>query len=255
MLRAILFDVDGTLAETEEFHRRAFNSAFAQAGMNVFWSVPEYRELLKVTGGKERLRAYFSDRGLTVSDHDLQRLHRSKNEHYAQNLRDGSAGLRPGVLRLMGQAQEAGLLLGIATTTSMVNVDALLRHQIGAHWRQVFSCVVAGDQVAKKKPAPDVYQRCLALLRIAPTQAVALEDSPAGVAAARSAGIAVLAMPSVYTEAEDFSAAQLLVPGLADPTQPWKRSEPGFANRWVELADLQRMVAPPEIVPRTEMAQ
>jgi len=255
MLKAIFFDVDGTLAETEEFHRRAFNSAFAQAQMNVHWSVPEYRELLKVTGGKERLRAYFLARGLTVSERDLQALHRSKNELYAQNLRSGSCGLRPGVLRLMTEARDSGVLLGIATTTSLVNVDALLREALGARWKQEFACVVAGDQVAKKKPAPDVYQCCLANLRIAPAQAVALEDSPAGVAAARDAGVAVLATPSVYTMGEDFSRAHRLVPSLGDPTMPWEQPQPGFAQRWVALSDLQRLLAAGEIVPGTEMAQ
>jgi len=255
MLKAIFFDVDGTLAETEEFHRRAFNSAFAQAGIDAHWSVDEYRELLKVTGGKERLRAYFCARDRTISDHDLQGLHRSKNEHYARNLRGGSAQLRPGVLRLMQQASQGGLMLGIATTTSLVNVDELLRHAIGPDWRQAFSCLVAGDQVAKKKPAPDVYRRCLELLRIAPEQAVALEDSPAGVASARDAGIKVLVTPSVYTEGQDFSRADALVPSLGDPGAPWEREQPGFVRRWVELQDLARLVEPREIVPGTEMAQ
>jgi len=255
MLKAILFDVDGTLAETEEFHRCAFNSAFGQHGIEANWSVAEYRELLKVTGGKERLDAYFRARGLVLSDPDLQLLHRSKNELYAQNLACGLAGLRPGVLRLMQDAREAGCMLAIATTTSLVNLDALLRHQIGADWKDAFSAVVAGDQVAKKKPAPDVYERCLALLHIAPHEALAVEDSPAGIAAAHQAGILVLATPSVYTTGEDFSQADALVPNLGDPLSPWQDTVAGFSRRWVELADLQRMVARGEIAPRTEMAQ
>jgi len=152
MLKAILFDVDGTLAETEEFHRRAFNSAFAHAQLDVCWSVAEYRQLLKVTGGKERLRAYFDARGLAVSDRDLQGLHRSKNEHYARNLETGAASLRPGVLRLMQQVRDAGLMLGIATTTSLVNVDALLRYQLGRDWRQLFSCLSPATQDGKSWP-------------------------------------------------------------------------------------------------------
>lgn len=255
MLRAILFDVDGTLAETEEFHRLAFNAAFTRHGFDASWSVAQYRELLKVTGGKERLDAYFRSRGLAVSDPDLQLLHRTKNEVYAQNLACGQAALRPGVLRLMQDALKARCMLAITTTTSLVNVDALLRQQIGPDWRQAFSAVVAGDQVAKKKPAPDVYERCLALLRIAPKQAIAVEDSPAGLASARQAGIVVLATPSVYTIGEDFSQADALVPSLGDPAAPWEDAVAGFPQRWVEFSDLQRLVAPQEIAPRTEMAQ
>lgn len=255
MLKAILFDADGTLAETEELHRRAFNSAFARHGIDANWSVAQYRELLKVTGGKERLQAYFRARGLAVSARQLQQLHQSKNELYAQNLQGGLAGLRPGVLRLMGEARDCGCMLAIATTTSLVNVDALLRHQIGANWQQGFRAVVAGDQVAKKKPAPDVYERCLALLRIAPREAIAVEDSPAGVTSARQAGIFVLATPSVYTAGKDFSQADVLVPGLGDPAEPWHDAVPGFSRRWVELPDLQRLAARREIAPRTEMAQ
>jgi len=255
MLKAILFDVDGTLAETEEFHRRAFNGAFSHHGIDASWSVAQYRELLKVTGGKERLQAYFHARGLAISQRDLELLHRTKNELYAQNMGSGLVGLRPGVLRLMREAADAGCKLAIATTTSLVNVDALLRQQIGAHWNQDFSAVVAGDQVAKKKPAPDVYVRCLELLRVAPSQAIALEDSPAGVAAARQAGILVLATPSLYTAGEDFSQADVLVPSLGDPAAPWDNAVPGFSRRWVELSDLQRLAARGEIAPGTEMAQ
>lgn len=247
MLKAIFFDVDGTLAETEEFHRRAFNAAFVQHGVDASWSVAQYRELLRVTGGKERLQAYFRSRGLALSERDLHALHRTKNELYAENLRSGAAALRPGVLRLMREAREAGLMLGLATTTSEVNIDALLRYQLGPDWKEAFSCVVAGDQVAKKKPAPDVYHRCLALLHTAPDQAIAVEDSPAGVAAAQGAGIAVVATPSVYTAAEDFCAADCLVPSLGDPAQPWEHAVAGFSHRWVQLLDLQRLVAPQEI--------
>lgn len=255
MLKAILFDVDGTLAETEEFHRCAFNAAFARHNIEASWSVAEYRELLRVTGGKERLNAYFRARGLAVSGRDLELLHRTKNEVYAQNLAAGQAGLRPGVLRLMQDAQQAGCMLAITTTTSLVNVDALLRQQIGPDWRQAFSAVVAGDQVAKKKPAPDVYQHCLGLLRIAPQQAIAVEDSPAGVASACQAGILVLATPSVYTMGEDFSQADALVPSLGDPAAPWEDAIAGFSRRWVEMSDLQRLAARQEIAPATEMAQ
>jgi len=173
MQKAILFNVDGTLAQTEEFHRRAWNSAFVRHGIDANGSVAEYRELLQVTGGKERLEAYFRARGLAMSERDRQPVHRSNNDLDAQSLESGLAGFRPGGLRRMREAREAGCRLSIATTTSLVNVDALLRLPIGADGKQVFFAVIAGDQAAKKKPALDVYERCLALLHIAPGQALA----------------------------------------------------------------------------------
>jgi len=241
MLKAVLFDVDGTLAETEEYHRCAFNAAFAQLGVQAHWSAQQYRELLKVTGGKERLRAYFTQRGDLPDDAQIAQLHAAKNALYAQGIAAGAARLRPGVQRLMHEAQRAGVRLGIATTTSEVNLDALLRPLLGAQWSRAFSCVVAGDQVAHKKPAPDVYLACLARLDIGAHEAVAIEDSAAGVRAARAAGIAVVATPSQYTDTDDFSQADCLLPHLGEPDLPWEHLPPGFAQRRLQLADLQRL--------------
>ena len=143
----------------------------------------------------------------------------------------------------------------IATAASAVHVAALLRHRISADGKQVFSAVVAGDQVAKKKTAPDVYERCVALLPIALGRANAMEDSPPGVAAARQAGILVLATPSVYTTGENFTGSDVLVRDLGDPAARRERAVAGFCRRWVELADLQRLAAGREIAPETEVAQ
>jgi HAD superfamily hydrolase (TIGR01509 family) len=245
MLKAILFDVDGTLAETEEFHRCAFNSAFARQALEVTWSQDEYRQLLRVTGGKERMERYFRDRGMVISSERIHALHASKNALYASNLAQGSAGLRPGVVRLIAEARGAGLQLGIATTTSAVNLAALLQPLLrlrGLEWSELFDCVVAGDQVARKKPAPDVYQACLQQLGIRADEAVAIEDSPAGVQAARAAGIAVLVTPSRYTLGEDFSGADCVVPDLGEPERPWLCAAPGFPHRWVDLAGLRKLL-------------
>jgi HAD superfamily hydrolase (TIGR01509 family) len=239
MLKALLFDVDGTLAETEEFHRCAFNSAFADLGLDVQWSVTEYRELLKVTGGKERLAAYFGARGQVLAEERIRTIHEAKNARYARDLEAGRARLRPGVLRLMDEAEAAGIRLGIATTTSPVNLESLLGPLLGEHWKRRFACVVAGDAVARKKPAPDVYQACLAQLGVAPTEAVAVEDSLPGLAAAHAAGIRVILTPSLYTEGEDYAAAEYLLPDLGEPASPWDRAIRGFARRWVQIADLQ----------------
>ncbi len=243
MLKAVLFDVDGTIAETEEFHRRAFNEAFCAHGLGVSWSVPKYRELLQVTGGKERLRSYFDAQGVQADPQQIASLHKYKNERYASMLQSGGVQLRPGVRRLMAEAQAGALALGIATTTSAENLDALLGPLLGPQWTRQFACVVAGDQVAHKKPAPDVYLACLRALDIDPGEAIALEDSAAGVAAAQAAGIAVLVTPGLYTAEADFSHADAVVPSLGEPQMPWDEEVAGFERRWVQVGDLQRLAA------------
>ena len=243
MLKAVLWDVDGTLAETEEFHRHAFNTVFAAHGLDHSWSVDQYRELLKVTGGKERMTAYFAEQGIALPESRIRELHLAKNAAYAQAVAARVAGLRPGVLLLIHEAQSAGLRLGVATTTSEVNLDALLRPLLGTGWKSLFGCVVAGDQVAHKKPAPDVYLECLRRLGIHAEEAIAIEDSAAGLGSARAAGVAVLVTPSQYTDRDDFSAADACVPDLGEPDRPWPGGQAGFAKPWVRVEDLQRLVA------------
>jgi len=196
-----------------------------------------------VTGGKERMVAYFASQGVVLPDTRIRELHQAKNAGYARGLAAGAAGLRPGVLRIMREARSAGLRLGIATTTSEVNLEALLRPLLGGDWAASFACVVAGDQVVHKKPAPDVYLSCLLRLGIGPDEAVAIEDSAAGVRSAHAAGIAVLATPSQYTDRDDFSLASACVPDLGEPDHRWPEAPAGFPEGHVRLADLQRLVA------------
>jgi len=154
MLKAVLFDVDGTLAETEEFHRRAFNLAFTEQALDVNWCPEEYRQLLRVSGGKERLTRYFRNIRMVMPEERVRAIHAAKNALYGRDLAAGVVRLRPGVLRLISEARAAGLQLGIATTTSVVNLGALLQPLLGAagsDWSSLFDGVVAGDQVAKKK--------------------------------------------------------------------------------------------------------
>ena len=243
MLKAVLFDVDGTIAETEELHRRAFNATFAELGLDLSWSQDEYRGLLRVTGGKERITAYFRARGVEMPAEEVAGIHGRKTEIYVDDLTAGRITLRPGVLRLWTQLREEGVPMGIATTTTEANVDSLLAPVLGPQWRGHFACIVAGDQVPKKKPAPDVYLACLDRLGIAASEAVAIEDSQGGIGAARAAGIPVVVTPSSYTDQDDFSCADCVLPSLGDPEQPWDAAQPGFPRRWVDLEDLRRIVA------------
>lgn len=243
MLKAVLFDVDGTIAETEELHRRSFNAAFADLDLGCSWSQDEYRQLLRVTGGKERLTAYFQSRSVAIPPEEVAEIHRRKTGIYVDDLLAGQLSLRPGVLRLWNHLRAEGVRMGIATTTTEANVDSLLAPVLGADWRAWFACIVAGDAVPKKKPAPDVYLACLQRLGIAASEAVAIEDSQGGLGAARAAGIAVVVTPSSYTDQDDFSRADCVLPDLGDPDRPWAGSQPGFARHWVELDDLRRIAA------------
>ena len=185
-LRAILWDVDGTLAETErEGHRVAFNEAFAELGLPWRWDVAHYGELLKVAGGRERLLHDMTARPDAPASPEARvelagRVHQRKTVAYTAMVRAGRIPLRPGVRAVLEECRSAGLRLGIATTTTRANVEALLEATLGAGW---FEVMVTGEDTARKKPDPAVYRQALAALRLAPGEALAVEDSPDGVRA------------------------------------------------------------------------
>lgn len=219
-LRALIFDVDGTLAETEELHRRAFNAAFAEAGLSWHWSRRRYRALLAVTGGKERLRHFLEAEAPPGAERletarAVAALHAAKTRHYLALLEREGGALRPGVRALVEAARAAGLRLAIATTTSPANVEALVRLGFGCASAALFEVVAAGDAVARKKPDPAVYRLALARLGLAPEACLAFEDSANGLAAARGAGLATVVTPGLYTSGEDFAGAALVVGSLA----------------------------------------
>ena len=178
-LQALLFDVDGTLADTErDGHRVAFNRAFADAGLDWDWSEELYGELLTVTGGKERIR-YFLDNYLpevTLSDEEIAALHASKTEHYTSMLAAAVVPLRPGVRRLLEEAREVGLRLAIATTTTPANVRALIESTLGKEAMDWFEVIAAGDIVPAKKPAPDIYEYAMQEMGLGPESCIAFED-------------------------------------------------------------------------------
>ena len=216
-LQALIFDVDGTLAETEEAHRAAFNQTFSAWGLDWHWSLENYRELLKTTGGKERMRAYQealpgSARRLTGDD--IARLHKEKTALYVEILGRGDLALRPGVAALVGAARAAGLKLAVATTTNLPNVAALTRCCWQAEPEAVFDVIAAGDEVAAKKPAPDVFELALQRLGLDPAACIAFEDSLNGLRSAQGAGLTTVVTPSVYTDDQDFSRADRVVASL-----------------------------------------
>lgn len=216
MLRALIFDVDGTLAETEELHRRAFNETFAAQGLGWHWSPEDYRRLLRTTGGKERIARFVAEQGGDPARLDIAALHRAKTARYAALMAAGGLRLRPGIAGLMAEARAAGLRLAVATTTSAPNVEALCQACFGRAAAQLFDVIAAGDAVAAKKPAPDVYLLALAGLGLEPKQALALEDSRNGLLAARAAGMDCIVSPSAYTAGEDFGGAARVVAEFSD---------------------------------------
>jgi beta-phosphoglucomutase-like phosphatase (HAD superfamily) len=218
---ALIFDVDGTLADTEEAHRVAFNLAFERYRLGWVWQPVEYRELLRITGGKERLASYIES--LPINAAERQRLskmvpdiHAEKTRFYSSFVADGAVPLREGVARLLDEAAEAGCKLAIASTTTAVNIDALLESTLGPRGLDMFAAIACGDQVRAKKPAPDIYELALRGLELLPEHAIAFEDSPNGLRSARSAGIRTVVTPNYWTEGGDFKGAMLLLPNLAE---------------------------------------
>ncbi|MCK1363679.1 HAD family hydrolase [Bradyrhizobium sp. 62] len=214
---ALIFDVDGTLAETEELHRQAFNHAFARHGLDWQWDRAVYKDLLRVTGGKERIRAHHERLRIAapLSDVDIAELHRIKTAHYAELVETGCCPLRPGVTDLLAAAKARGQRLAIATTTSHGNIDALLSRALGAGWAADFAAIVAGDDVRHKKPAPDVYVETLARLKLNASDCVAIEDSTNGLIAAARANIPVLITRSMFFRDDNFSQARVVLDDLS----------------------------------------
>ena len=223
MLKALIWDVDGTVAETErDGHRVAFNQAFVECGLPWHWDVSAYGRLLAVSGGCERLLAYMGEREdvpaeASARERLARSIHASKSRHYANLVAQHRLPARPGVQRLIGQCADAGIALAVATTTSRGNVEALFPHLFGQHWRERFQVLVCAEDAPSKKPDPLVYRLALARLQCAPSEALAIEDSPAGLAAAQSAGVACLITRSDYFADADFIGATWVCHDLDAP--------------------------------------
>ncbi|HSN79022.1 MAG TPA: HAD-IA family hydrolase [Rhodoferax sp.] len=221
-LQALIFDVDGTLADTERAHMAAFNHAFKEMGMDWVWDEALYTELLNISGGKERILHYWKQvnpdiRALNPQSLDdrINRIHELKTAAYEHAVNHGEVSLRPGVLKLMDEALKAGLQLAIATTTSPVNIAALLRHAIGADWRMNFSAIGDASTAPIKKPHPQVYLQMLDALQLPASHCLAFEDSNNGLRAATAAGLATIVTPNPFTAHHDFTGALKVVPDLS----------------------------------------
>lgn len=220
-LKALIFDVDGTLADTESAHRVAFNQAFAEVGLDWHWDEALYKKLLEVSGGKERIAHYWQQlRGGVVAINGgaladtVQNIHEIKTAAYERRVQQGAVQLRPGVLALIEAARAAGLRLAIATTTSPVNIAALLARAIGPDWRLHFDVIEDASTAPLKKPHPQVYRQTLQRLGLRADECLAFEDSHNGLRAALAAELATIVTPNAFTDDHDFGGATQVLPDL-----------------------------------------
>jgi len=247
-LQALLFDVDGTLADTErDGHRVAFNQAFEEAGLDWNWSVDLYGELLAVTGGKERIRFYLDKWQPVVPETDdldgfIASLHARKTFFYTGLLKQGGIPMRPGVRRLLDEARQAGLRLAIVTTTTPANVTALLTHALHPDALSWFELIAAGDIVPAKKPAPDIYAYTLDQMGLKPEQCLALEDSHNGVISSTLSDIPTLVTVNDYTHEHSFPGVDLVLDQFGEPDDPVQVLHGDMAGKsYVDLDVLQRL--------------
>lgn len=222
ILRGLIFDVDGTLAETEEFHRIAFNDTFAQFNLNWTWDRDLYLDLLRVTGGKERIlhyqRSYLHEPEMSVER--VKELHEYKSQRYDQYVSQGRVTLRPGIERIIYEALSQDIALAIATTTSLSNVECLLRSTLGDQSLGYFRVIAAGDMVSNKKPSPEIYDLALSLLDMAPDEVVAIEDSRNGLVSALGANIITVITLSEFSLDLNMDGAIAVVDCLGDTQCP-----------------------------------
>ncbi len=244
-LKALIFDVDGTIANTEEDgHRVAFNQAFAKAGYDWNWSVDFYGKLLKIGGGEERIYYYLNQyQSQLKSQTNLEELaadlHQIKNQYYQERLEAGLIELRRGVKRLMTAAREQGISLAIATTSALPNVITLLEKKLDPDW---FEVIGAGDMVPQKKPAPDVYQYVLNQLDLDPQHCIVFEDSNIGLTAASKLNLTTIVTVNDYTKDLDFSAATAVINHLGEPKNPMTVISGNLTGEYVTIESLKQLL-------------
>lgn len=247
----LIFDCDGVLADTEQYgHLPAFNQMFNEFGLPVQWSVEEYGRKLSIGGGKERMKSLLTPDFVAAarlpSDSEGQaqevaRWHKRKTEIYTQMVADGLLPPRPGIRRIILAALDAGWTLAAASTSALVSVTAILTNAIGESQVERFATILAGDVVANKKPAPDIYHMAIEQLNADPAHTLVIEDSRNGLVAAHGAGLNCLVTVSDYTKKEDFSEAALVVSNLGEPDSPMQILENRTGQQlaaYIELPDL-----------------
>ncbi|MBL1141432.1 MAG: HAD-IA family hydrolase [Proteobacteria bacterium] len=249
-LKGIIFDVDGTIADTEEIHRQAFNKTFKEND-DIDWHWPEekYREILLISGGKERFRKHLNeDETLKnkVDDHEsfVHDLHKRKSKHYRDLLKSDGIEFRPGVIRLINEAREKGIQIGVATSSSMANLRSLFKKVLDIEPNELFNSIVTSDTVQDKKPSPAAYQCVLAGLGLDAKDCVAIEDTQNGNMAALAAGLKTIITTHAYTVDNDFAGASIVADNLGEPDKPLSLSQGNsFGKNYIDVELLNNIIS------------
>jgi HAD superfamily hydrolase (TIGR01509 family) len=250
-LKALIFDVDGTLAETErDGHRVAFNQTFEAAGLEWDWSVEVYGQLLAIAGGKERIRFYIEQYHPPLPevrnwDQFIAELHQAKTGRYTALIKAGGMALRPGVRRLITAARQAGIRLAIATTSRPENALALLETALDAAAPSWFEVIAAGDIVPHKKPAADIYHYVLDQLALPAEHGLAIEDTEHGLMAATGAGLRTVITWNDYTRTQNFAPAAMVLSHLGEPDHPCQVLQgPSLPQGYLDVAIAASLLTP-----------
>ena len=246
-LNAILFDVGGTIAESEEIHRVSFNEAFKEFGLNWYWDEAIYRELVFIGGGKERIKHYITrawpemlkQKNLTKY---IESVHKIKGQIYEEFLNDSQLKARPGIIRLLKELKNGKIRLAIVSDTTEENLINLFKKGLGINPIEWFEILAHGGCTIQKKPSPDIYLWTLERLKLPPESCLAIEDAPRGVDSAIDAGLKVLVTPSIYTLEEKFEKSSLLLSHLGEPEEPFNVIKgDAFGHSFVDLDLLKKI--------------
>ena len=243
-LEGIIFDVDGTIADTEDIHRQAFNKAFSEYNLNWHWSREKYHELLFISGGKERIRkCLIEDNTINIDNSFIKELHKCKSEYYRSMLISADIKLRPGIKRLITEAKNLNIKLGIATNSSGANLTTLIKKNLGTQPEQLFNTIVTSDIALEKKPSPEIYHRALLNLNLSAENCVAIEDTANGNISALTAGLRTIITTHAYTRDNDFNGASLVLNNLGEPDSAFSVNKNfDCKNTYVDVELLNKIV-------------
>jgi HAD superfamily hydrolase (TIGR01509 family) len=246
-LSAVLFDVDGTVAETEEYHRKSFNESFKEFNLDWFWDEAIYKELINIGGGKERImyhikKAWPEMLGYKNLSNYIDSIHKIKNEIYEDYIKESKIETRPGVLRLIDELKKNKIKVALVSSTSEINLTNLFEKGLKINPSEYFDIIAHGDCTKLKKPSSEIYQWTLEKFQLPPNACVAIEDSPRGLESSSGANIKTVVTPSKLTLDEDFGGAQLVVSDLGEPDKPFETfAGDTFGFKYVSLDLLQKI--------------